>query len=83
LHLRHSHGKGLSAHLFIRVTRPGDSEVTFSRTSSQVATSHYHSNHSKDRGNPVKCLAQGHNKRACKPIFTLSLFYAERQAGKL
>jgi len=35
------------------------------------------------RGNPVKCLAQRHNKRTCRPTFTLSLFYAERQAGKL
>jgi len=23
------------------------------------------------RGNPVKCLAQGHNKRTCQPISTL------------
>jgi len=36
----------------------------------------------KGRGNPVKYLAQGHNKRTCRPIFTLSLFNAERQAGK-
>jgi len=34
-------------------------------------------------GNPVKCLVQGYNKRTCRPIFTLSLFYAKRQAGKL
>jgi len=37
----------------------------------------------KGRGNPVKCLAQGHDKRTCRPAFTLSLFNAERQAGKL
>jgi len=35
------------------------------------------------KGKPVKCLAQRHNKRTCRLIFTLSLFYAERQAGKL
>jgi len=35
------------------------------------------------RGNRVKCLAQGHKKRTCRPIFTLSLFYAERKAEKL
>jgi len=32
---------------------------------------------------PVKCLAQRHNKRTSRPTFTLSLFYAERQAVKL
>jgi len=37
----------------------------------------------RSRGNPVKCLAQGHNKRTCRPIFTLPLFTAEHQAGKL
>jgi len=30
---------------------------------------------------PVKCLAQGHNKRTCQPIFTLTLLNAECQAG--
>jgi len=29
------------------------------------------------------CLDQGCNKWTCLPIFTLSLFYAEHQAGKL
>jgi len=33
--------------------------------------------------NPVKCLAQGRNKRTCRPISTLTLFNAERQAGKM
>jgi len=28
----------------------------------------------KGRGNPIKCLAQGHNGRNYRPIFTLSLF---------
>jgi len=31
----------------------------------------------------VKCLAQGHNKRTCRLISTLTLLNAERQAGKL
>jgi len=37
----------------------------------------------QSRGNPVKYLVQGHNKRTCRPISTLTLFYAQRQAGKL
>jgi len=37
----------------------------------------------KGRSNPVKCLAQEHNKRTCQPIFTLTLLYAEHQAWKL
>jgi len=28
-------------------------------------------------------LAQGHNKRTCRPISTLTLLNAERQAGML
>jgi len=28
-------------------------------------------------------VAQGHNKQTCWPIFTLSIFNAERQTGKL
>jgi len=35
------------------------------------------------KGNPVKCLAQGHNERTCRPISTLTLLNVERQAGKL
>jgi len=34
------------------------------RSSSQSATCYYLSNH---LGNPVKCFAQGHNKRTCRP----------------
>jgi len=30
------------------------------------------------RDNPVKWLAQRHNKRTFRPVFTLSFFYAER-----
>jgi len=52
------------------------------RSSSQAITCYYLSNRSKVE-TPVKCLAQGHNKRTCRPIFTLSLFDAERQAGTL
>jgi len=33
----------------------------------------------KGKGNPVKCFAQGHNKRTCRPISTLTLLN-ERQA---
>jgi len=38
--------------LFIKVPRPGDSEVTFS-ASSQAATCYYQFNHSKGRGNSL------------------------------
>jgi len=37
----------------------------------------------QSRHNPVKCLAQEHNKRTCQPIFTLTLLNAECEAGKL
>jgi len=33
------------------------------------------------RGNPVKCLAERYDKRTCRRMFTLSVCYAERQAG--
>jgi len=50
----------------------------------EAVTCSYHSEHSnKGRWNSVKCLAQRHNKRTCRPTFPLSLFYAERQVGKL
>jgi len=55
-------GLGLGTHLFIKVPRPGNSEGTFSVFES--------SGHLllpvkplKGGGNPVKCLAQGHNKQ--------------------
>jgi len=68
--------------LFIKVPQPGNSEVgTFS-----VFESNRHLFLSDylliGRGNPVKCLAQRHNKWTCRLVFILSL-YAERQAGKL
>jgi len=65
----------------LKVPRPGDNEGTFS-ASNQAATCYYQSKF-KGRGNPVKCFAQGHKKQTCRPIFTLSLLFAERQAGKL
>jgi len=48
------------------VLRPGDSEETFS-----VFESSWHLllppvKPFKGRGNPVKCFAQGHNKRSCR-----------------
>jgi len=46
----------------------------FGLPSSQAVTCFYQSNYSKGRGNPVKCLDQGHNKRTCRLIFTLSPF---------
>jgi len=70
---------GLGTHLFVKEPRPGNSEGTFS-----VFESSCHLLLPvKGRGNPVKCLAQGHNKRTCRPIFKLTLLNAERQAGKL
>jgi len=60
----------LGTHLFVKIPRSGDSEGTFS-----VFESSCHLLLPvKSRGNPVKCLAQGQNKRTCRPIFTLSLF---------
>jgi len=32
-------------------------------------------------GNPVKCLAQGHNKRTCRLISTLTLLIADVKQG--
>jgi len=58
---------GLGSHLFVKVPRPGDSKVTVS-----VFESSCHSSLPlKCRGNPAKCLAQGHNKWTCRPISTL------------
>jgi len=51
------------------------------RSSIQAATCFKQSRPLKVRGNPVKCLAQGHNKRPWWTISTLSLFNAERLAG--
>jgi len=73
---------GLGTHLFVKVPRPGENEGNFSVFESSC-TCYYLSNHSKVEAIPVKWLAQEHNKRTCRSILTLSLFNAERQAGKL
>jgi len=72
------------AHLFVKVPLPGDSEGTFSvfQSSCHLLLPVYLLTH-LGRGNPVKCLAQRHHKRTCRPIFTLSHFHAERQAEEL
>jgi len=59
--LKISSGPGLGAHLFVKVPRPGDSEVTFFglRVKLPPVTT---SLTTQSRVNPVKCLAQGHNK---------------------
>jgi len=72
---------GLGTPLFVnKVPRPEDSEGTFS-----VFESSCHLFLPvlplKGRDNPIKCLAQKHNKRTCRPISTLTLLNAERQAG--
>jgi len=46
--VRSQDSPGLGTHLFVKVPRPGDSEVTFSVLESS--------------GNSVKYLSQGHNK---------------------
>jgi len=51
----------LLIHLERYLTRPEDSEGNFSIC---------YQPH-KGRSNPVKCLAQGRNKRTCQLIFTL------------
>jgi len=73
---------GLGTHLFVKVPRLGDSEVTLSifESSCHLLLPVYPL---KGKDNPVKCLAQGHNKQTCRPISTLTLLTAERQAGKL
>jgi len=72
----------LNTHLFIKVLQSRDSEETFS-----VFESSCHLllpvQPLKGRGNPVKCLAQGHSKRTYRSCFTLTLLNAERQAGNL
>jgi len=77
---------GLGTHLFVKVPRPEDSEGSFSVFESSchlllVTIPVY--NTQRNRDNPVKCFAQGHNKRICRPISTLTLLNAERQARKL
>jgi len=68
------------ARLFAMLPRPGDNEVTFAvfESSLYLLIPVYLL---KDRGK-LSALPKN-NKRTCLPIFTLSLFNAERQAGKL
>jgi len=49
----------------------------------QSDTCYYQFNHSKGRGNPIKCLAQGHNKQTCQLISTICFEVVVRLAGKL
>jgi len=72
----------IGTHLFVKVPRPGDSEGTFSVFESNCHLLLPVYPLIGSRGNHVECLAQGH-KQTCRPISTLPLFYAERQAGKL
>jgi len=69
--------KNLGTHLFVKVPRPGDREMNFS-----VFESSCHLLLPVlpliGRGNHVKCPAQGHNKRTCRPISTLTLLNVER-----
>jgi len=54
---------GLGTHLFVKVPRPGDSEVTFSVfESSQAATCYYQSNHSKVEAIPLSALLKDTTK---------------------
>jgi len=67
--------------LFVKVQETA--KGTF-RSSSQAATCYYQSNHSKVQAIPLSTLPKGTTiKRTSRPIFTLSIFYAERQAEKL
>jgi len=59
------------ANLFVKVPWPGDCDLFGLPSQAATNTCYYRSNHSKGRGNLVKCLAQGHNKRNCRLIFTL------------
>jgi len=53
------------------------------RFSSQAATYYYQSNHSKVEVIPLSALPKGTTSEFASLIFTQSLFFAERQAGKL
>jgi len=72
----------LGTHLFVKVPRPGDSEVTFSGLPSQAATCYYQSNHSKVEAILLSVLS----KDTSGELAGLSPHYflnGERQAGKL
>jgi len=61
--------------------RPGDSAVTYR----QAATCYYQSNHSKVEAIPLSALPKDtiSELTGCRPISTVTLLNAERQAGKL
>jgi len=67
-------------YLFVKVPQPGDSEGTFEILESRChLLLGYQSNHSKVEAIPLSALP----KDTTMPIFTLSLFNVESQAGKL
>jgi len=61
------------AYLFVRYLDQETVKCPF-QSSSQAVTCYYQSNHSKVKPVSFKRLSQGHNKRTCPLIFTLSLF---------
>jgi len=71
--------------ILVYLSRPIDQETAkwSFRSSSQAATCYYMSNYSKVGAIPFKCFVQGHNKRTCWPISTLTVLNAERHAGKM
>jgi len=71
---------GLGTHLFVKVPRPQQSDLFCLRVKLPPVTT---SLTTQARGNPIKCLAQGHNKQTCLLISTQTLLNAERQTGKL
>jgi len=67
-------------HLFVKLPRPGDSEV---RSSSQAATCYYQFNHSKVEAIPLSALPKDTNIEL-SGLSPRNLFLkSERQAGKL
>jgi len=62
--------QGLSTRLFVKVPRPGDSEVAFSRLRVKLPPVTTSLTTQRQRQS-VKCLAQGHNKWICRPISIL------------
>jgi len=68
------------AHLFAKLPRPGDSEVTFSvRVKLPPVTIYLNI---KGRGDPVKCLLHGHNKRPCRLyLHTITLLLDVKQGS--
>jgi len=69
-------------HLFVKVSRPGDSEGNYFWSSSQAATCYYQSNHLNVEAIPLSTLPKNKTSELTGLLFTLFLFYAKRQAGK-